>query len=354
MIKKKLILILFVLIISPLCKAQVTTEFDGGSPYSIFGIGDVNYYTSTRTYSMGILGTSLFGNYVNTYNPAALTKLQNTIITTNFNYGFLRSSNNVSQNEISDGNVLGLNIGIPFDQDRGWTLSLGFNPATLVNYKILVKNNVGGQDYTQTYSGNGGLSRISTGMSYNLFRKISIGFEYDFAFGDIQRLDYINFNNISYTNTLVRKETDMQKSFLKGGIIFEIGKLINNLALRDLSLGLFYQSGMNLNSNQNAIYRTSTGADTVALQSGKIEIPDSYSIGISNNFNNKFIVSGDVLFQDWSNYSEFGISNINFTTSYRAGLGLEVLSNPNSISIFGRMSYRFGGFYEKAFYRVAN
>ena len=175
-------------------------ETSGGSAYSIFGIGDLSYYSSTRTYAMGILGTSLSGNYINSFNPASISKLRSTLISTNFNYGFLKSSNDISENKVSNGNVLGINIGISFYQCRVCVLGLCFNPASLINYKIRIQNSIGGANYNQTYSGSGGLSRINFGMSYNLLRKINIGLEYNYSFGEIKNLNYIDFNNSSYTN----------------------------------------------------------------------------------------------------------------------------------------------------------
>ncbi len=155
---------------------------------------------------MGILGTSLFGNYVNNLNPATMTKLNSTTIS---NGCQLRISEicqtNISENDVSNGNVLGVNIGIPFDQIRGWVFSLGFNPMSLVNYKIRVKGSTGGQNYLQTYSGDGGLSRINAGMSYNLFRKSALDLNIIIGFGEINNQNYINFLNSGYTNTNINK-----------------------------------------------------------------------------------------------------------------------------------------------------
>jgi len=328
-------------------------ETSGGSAYSIFGIGDLSYYSSTRTYAMGILGTSLTGNYINSFNPAAITKLRSTLISTNFNYGFLKSSNDISENKVSNGNVLGINIGIPFDQGRGWVLGLGFNPASLINYKIRIQNSIGGANYNQTYSGSGGLSRINFGMSYNLLRKINIGLEYNYSFGEIKNLNYIDFNNSSYTNSLIKKETDFQKSYIKAGLILEAGKLFNSIALRNLNIGFVYQSGFNLNSTLDGIYISSTSVDTVRLKEGEIEIPDSYSFGITNNFGGKYIVSADIILQDWSKFRDFGKTIDNFGSSYRAGLGIEILPSRTNNSFWGRNTYRIGGFYDKAYYTVS-
>src|SRR5688572_27634730 len=68
-------------------------EFNGGSPYTIFGIGDLKLNNSARTESMGILGIGLQGDYINTLNPAANTMLQFTKFSISANYGYLESSN---------------------------------------------------------------------------------------------------------------------------------------------------------------------------------------------------------------------------------------------------------------------
>lgn len=351
----KFIILLSVLIFANIRGFSQENE-SGGSAYSIFGIGDINYYTSTRTYTMGILGTSLFGNYVNNLNPATMTKLNSTLITINGNYGFLKTANDISENNVSNGNVLGVNIGIPFDQIRGWVFSLGFNPMTLVNYKVKVKGTIGGQNYTQSYSGKGGLSRINAGMSYNLAQKISVGLEYNFGFGEINNQNFVNFNNQSYTNSDVKNQYDFKRSFMKAGLIFEVGRLIKSLPLsmRNFNIGFVFQSGINLTATQDGIFRSSLSTDTVRLNTGEINIPDSYGFGITNTFGRKYVLSGDVLFQDWSKYTEFGQTNPNYQMSYRAGLGMEILPDENSISFWGGLTYRFGGFYDKAFYKVEN
>lgn len=318
-----------------------------GSPYSVFGIGDQTYFTSVRTYSMGVQGISLFGNYLNTLNPATLTKMRSTLISVTGNYGFLNSANNNSQNQVSSGSFLGFNIGIPFDQTRGWVLSLGFNPQTLMNYRVKVIGNTGFQPYDQYYAGKGGLTRINAGMSYNILRMISVGFEYDFAFGELKQQNFINFNNSSYTNTNVKSEIDFRKSFLKGGIIFELGKIFRSFTLKDLNLGLVFQSGINLNATQDGIFGTALGSDTVRLNDGTVSIPDQFGLGITNTFGNKYLVSADVLYQDWSKYTEFNVTVPELQKSYHAGLGLEIIPSPNKPGFFQNLTYRIGGFYEK-------
>ncbi|MDQ3194601.1 MAG: hypothetical protein M3P82_06335, partial [Bacteroidota bacterium] len=301
----------------------------------------------------GITGVSLFGNYINNLNPATMTKIKSTLISLQANYGFLKSTNEISENKVSNGNVLGINIGIPFDQKKGLVFSLGFNPASQVNYKIRLLGTAGSQNYAQTYSGKGGLSRINAGMSYNLLKKVSIGLEYNYAFGEIREQNFIDFNNQTFTNTNIQKEFDFQRSFVKGGIVFELGKIFNSKSINDLSIGLVYQSGFNLTATEDGIFSTSINSDTIRLNEGQIFIPDFYGAGITNIFNKKYAVSGDILLQDWSKHKVFGRSDSNFQQSFRAGLGIEILPTPGKNSFWQILTYRLGGFYEKGFFKIA-
>ncbi len=349
--KVKLLIISFAIFFSGVKGYSQELNADG-SPYSIFGIGDISYYTSPRTYSMGITGIALFGNYLNTLSPATLTQLTSTTISLDGNYGFLKSSGGAKQSQVSNGNFLGFNIGIPLDRGRGFVMALGFNPYSLVNYRIRQNGISGGQNYIQTYAGKGGLSRINAGLSYNLLQKISIGLEYNFGFGQIKDQNFINFNNTAFINTNIKNEFDFQKSFIKGGVIFEVGKIFQSFTLRNMSLGFVFQSGFNLTTTQEGIYRNSLGEDTVTLNSGTVEIPDSYGLGITNIFGNKYLLSADVLVQDWSKYRFFGKQRPDFQRSYRAGIGMEILPSQNHKSFWKSLTYRFGGFYDLAFYQL--
>lgn len=346
--------VIFLILLMTAGASRSQEDLAGGSPYSLFGIGDLNYFTSQRTYGMGITGVSLLGNYLNSLNPAAVTKINATTINLNFNYGFLKTSSSNAVNKSSNGNLLGINIGIPFDQGRGWVMTLGFNPYSDVDYNVKLNGNIGGQNYTQSYSGTGGLSRINLGMAYSILREINIGVEYNYSFGQIKNENFIDFTNSAFNDTRISNQTDFQKSFLKGGAIIEVGKLLKILQLRSLTLGFVFQSGLNLNATKDGIYRSSISVDTVRIKEGQIEIPNVLGFGITNNFGNKVIVSADVILQDWSNYREYGEPREGFQQSYRGGLGVEFLPSETNQSFWGKNTYRLGAFYENSYYKVNN
>lgn len=350
---KKFPALVFVLTLLVSVPSYSQEQDAGGSPYSLFGIGDLINYSSSRTYSMGILGTSLFGNYVNSYNPASLAKLRFTSLSFAFNYGFFSSENESSSSKLSNGNVLGFNIGIPISQGNGWVFSLGFNPVSVVNTKINISGNTGGQNYEQTYSSKGGLSRINSGMSYTIRNALTLGLEYNYGFGEIKTQNFIDFRNANFVNTNIRKELDFDKSYVKAGAILEPGRLFRSISMRDLTIGFLYQFGFGLNSSEEGIYLSSISVDTSNLGTGVIDIPSQMSFGISNVFGQKYVVSGDFVMQDWSTFVQSSAIDVKLGTSYRAGLGVEILPSQDAFSFFGRMTYRFGGYFEKEFYEVA-
>jgi long-subunit fatty acid transport protein len=343
--------ILFVILFFTI-NAYSQNEFPLGSPYTAFGLGDMQYLSSTRTDAMGIQGISLMGNYdVNSLNPASNAELKYTEMSLSFKYGFL----NLSKSNISDGNVNGVNIGIPLSNQRGMTLILGFNSLLRANYKIYNQYTTNDVTYAQTYAGNGGISRVNFGLTYKVLGGIYCGFEYNYAFGSQTKLAYLDFNSSYFTNTYIRKENNLTGSFVKGGLIFDLKKLTKMDKLNDFTVGFVYQSKMNLSSDQDAIYASSTSNDTVMSTSSEIQLPQAFGFGITKKIGKQLILSGDVLWQQWSKFISGNLPQNNYTNSVRYGLGAEISPlDKLDKSFWESITYRMGVFYDKSYFLVNN
>ena len=330
-------------------------EFDGGSPYTIFGIGDLRYNTSSRTYGMGVLGIGLTGDYINNLNPAANSKLEFTKFSLSADYGYLKSTDGVLTTKVNEGNINGLNIGIPISKDQGWVVNLGINPMSSIGYQIIGTGVSEGENYTNTFSGEGGLTRINIGMTYTLFKSLSIGAEYNYAFGNIISQRTIDFENTALFDYFSRTETDLSKSFVKGGMLFSLENLVNKKSknLRFLKFGFVYQMGIDLSANEESIIQSSINTDSNIVQTGVVKIPAAYGFGISNRFGDRVNVAADAYFQQWSDYTYFGMTPSNFVNSSRYSAGLELLPSPDrDKSFFQKLTYRAGAFYDQAYYTV--
>lgn len=324
-------------------------EFPLGSPYTSFGLGDLQYLSSTRTDAMGIQGISLMGNYVNNLNPASNADLKFTDISLSLNYGFLK----LEKSKISDGNVNGINMGIPLSTEMGMTLVMGFNSMIRSNYKILNKYTDNNITYNRTYAGNGGVSRVNFGLTYRLLGGINLGAEYNYAFGNQTKLTYIDFGNSYYTNTYIRKENNLTGSFVKGGLIFDLQKLTKWDKLNEFTVGFVYQSKLKLNSDQDAIYASSLVNDTVKSSSEDIEVPQAFGFGLTKKIGKQVIISGDVLWQQWDNFVPGNLAKNIYTNSTRYGLGAEILPAVKmDKSFWESLTYRMGVFYDNAYFTV--
>ena len=351
MLKKIILILVFPLIFVSGVFAQ--DDFPTGSPYTIFGIGDLNYSTAIRTTSMGIQGISLTGNYINNLNPAALSKIPYTSFSVLFNYNFLKSSNGVTSVSSSNGNAFGINIGIPISQEQGWSLALGFNPYSLINYKIINNSSSLGETVKQTYAGRGGVSRINIGMSYTLLKSISLGADFNYAFGDIKDLKLVEFTSSSgFTPTRILREYDYTGTYFKGGAIVELDKLFKLKKSNEFTIGFLYESPLTLKSKLDGIYTSSISTDTVSIEKGDIDIPARIGFGITKKIGNRYLLSSDLLMQNWSNFLSYGVVQPNYQSAMRIGAGVEIQPIENTDKTWDKLSYRFGGFYETSYYTV--
>lgn len=351
MLKKIILILVFPLIFVSGVFAQ--DDFPTGSPYTIFGIGDLNYSTAIRTTSMGIQGISLTGNYINNLNPAALSKIPYTSFSVLFNYNFLKSSNGVKSVSSSNGNAFGINIGIPISQEQGWSLALGFNPYSLINYKIINNSSSLGEIVKQTYAGRGGVSRINIGMSYTLLKSINLGADFNYAFGDIKDLKLVEFTSSSgFTPTRILREYDYTGTYFKGGAIIEIDKLFKLKKSNEFTIGFLYESPLTLKSKLDGIYTSSISTDTVSIEKGDINIPARIGFGITKKVGNRYLLSSDLLMQNWSNFLSYGVVQPNYQSAMRIGAGVEIQPIENTDKTWDKLSYRFGGFYETSYYTV--
>ncbi|HJY63008.1 MAG TPA: hypothetical protein VJ455_02550 [Ignavibacteria bacterium] len=349
----KALLILLLLSVSVFPQA----DKNGGSLYSIFGLGELTYSASTRTDGMGIMGIGLYGNYSNTFNPAAWTKIQSTIFTTKFNFDRIVSTDGTNEAKRVYGNFESFNLAIPLNKGNGWIFSLGLDNYSNVNYDTKFSSSIENENYTQTYSGNGGLNRLNLGFSYIIFKNFSIGAQFNYTFGNINRILNIDFTNPLLFDTKNRTENQINGFYFNTGLIFHgFDKLFKSKKLKDMTLGVYFSTPSKFNSSINGRYsRTITQIDSVAINDGKIDIPWSFGVGFSNIFNNRLTVAADLFMQNWDNYKYYGSHPLEIKNSMRLGAGIEFTdSKKPEDSYFKRVSLRFGGFYQAEYLRINN
>ena len=350
--EKRLIKVIFIfsaiLFLANVRQSFGQDEFSYGSPYTIFGIGNTEYYNNERINAMGIYGIALNGGSVNSVNPAANSSLTNTLFSMGFKYNYFKASDGINTMKTKDGNATGFNLGIPIDRGLGWSINIGFNPMYEVDYKVIQNVSVDGTPATATYAGTGGITRINGGVSFAGLKSISLGFEYDFAFGNLKKLSQLDFNDENIINSYRRTEDDLKGSFVKAGVVVDLKKMFSELPMEFLNLGFVFQSKLKLSSSTDYIYNTSLGNDTTNFESPDVHVPLAFGFGASGKIGRQLILSADVWMQQWSDFNKGGVYDANLQNSIRAGIGFEVTPPPKSDkSFFENKYYRGGFFYEK-------
>jgi hypothetical protein len=356
MMKRKICILLFLLMASSLAFSQ--QEFSPGSLYSAFGIGELRYYASSRTDQMGIQGISLLGNYVNNLNPAANSYLDYTFVTLGLKSILLKTYNNNSSAEFSDANVTGFNLGIPIWRPYGMTLMFGFNPYSVIQYKITGKTTNNGATYSQTYAGNGGLSRVNFGFSGRPLPALNLGAEANYTFGNIKGISYFDFNNPEIFNSYIKTENELSGWFFKGGAVLDLGEVFKKSPeMYKLTLGFLFQSKFGLKSETDKIYgvirNINITYDTVHYINKDIEVPETYGFGITKQFGRQVIISTDVLYQRFSSFEPSNLLPADYQDNLRYGIGFEILPSPKTDKKFyEKLTYRAGFSYTTSYFKI--
>jgi hypothetical protein len=328
-------------------------EFHTGSLYSAFGVGDLRY--SARTDMMGIQGIGLTGNYVNSLNPASNTYLRTTYVNLGMRGVLLETSNSLESAKFSDFNVTGFNLGVPVWGDKGMVILFGINPYSAIQYKIVGTVNQGGTTFTETFGGQGGLTRLNLGFAGRPLRFLSLGAEYNYAFGNVKNITYFNFNSQFTSNTYIKTENDLKGSYFKAGAVIDFGSLFTrNKLFENLNLGFYYQTKFNLSSKVDEIHLTSLlFLDTSRTIYPDISVPESYGVGISKQIGKQLIVSTDIMFLKYSKFVASSLLPANYQDNFRYGIGFEVLPKIGSDNnFFERLTYRMGFSYDNSPFKL--
>ncbi|MCU0434050.1 MAG: hypothetical protein MUC87_11395 [Bacteroidia bacterium] len=143
------------------------------SPYSRFGLGELNYLAGPVNQGLGgggigLRNDSLLPIYINHANPASLTSVP---ITT---YEISLVSNTVQlQNATSTGTFNRTSLGqmtLAFPVKPWWGASLGFAPYSTVGYNVVnsaEEPNIG--TVTYKYQGSGGINQVYTSHAFRPF-----------------------------------------------------------------------------------------------------------------------------------------------------------------------------------------
>ncbi|MDR2910216.1 MAG: hypothetical protein LBV47_02465 [Bacteroidales bacterium] len=344
------------------------------SPYSRFGLGDLQTRSFGRTFAMG--GASLGSRnslQINMANPASYTVVDSLAFLFEFGLNGKLSSyrTNTTKMTANDVNFRYLSMGFRIT-DR-LAASLGLTPYSDVGYDIRINNyleNTG--NYGIRYFGDGSLTRSYIGFAINPFKNISVGANLNYLFGNISNNAELYFDALTddwYNNDFYNTRKNEYIRVSQFGFDFGLQATIPLVKNQSITLGAVLE-----NKPEYAAYRSDmmlknltvipnpddpepkSDQDTLKYngeEKGSIRFPFTYGIGVSYVKTDVLELNLDYYHQSWSEATFFGSINPVLTDLNKFAVGAEWIPNKNSIRSYSqRIAYRAGFKYEESYLKL--
>lgn len=324
----------------------------GASIYSRYGIGDIRHLPGERGLAMGGASIAVLGpSSAFTFNPAGLTHLSRTSFTLGGMYEGVALKDDQNSAFLSGGVFTGAAIAVPISSQHGITLSAGFLPHSLVNYHVVQNISDPKFPYQLKYVGNGGLTSAYLGGTYSPANNWHLGGRFSYLFGTISRETAQKFSSsqlTSFDRTTTTSYWGIGGTI--GAIYSGLGKLLDFSDAQSMAIGTVFTTGSSLRTVEEHLYQYSVGSfligrDTVSGREGQTAVPFSFGIGLSFTEKDRYVLAGDLVYQNWNRYTEFGSHPLEMRDSYRLSFGGEILPRRDPmVSYTSRMAYRMGLF----------
>ena len=328
---------LYIALISLVAAAGVVAQNAASSPYSLFGVGELNDNVPNAFRAMGGVGVGMRNNHViNMMQPASYTACDS--LTFMFDIAASASWANYSdangRRNRANGNIEYVTVQIPIWRQH-IAVSLGTTPYSAAGYKLAVDGSEQGKEctysYTKSYYGEGSISQIYGGASFNLFDWVAVGGNFYYLFGSTTAYTDLTFNTSGMT------DVSQISYFHVSSFRYRLGaQVFHTFGEHNFTVGAIFESKMPLKSEGYYIETYSDFAsDTASLN---YEIPLTFGIGGSYCYDNRLTVAFDYLHQRWSEVkNDDALRDRN-----RFAIGLEYRDSPNARSYIRRMMWRVG------------
>jgi hypothetical protein len=326
------------------------------SPYSRYGMGDIEHRGFGRNTAMGGTGIALRSNeHLNDLNPASYSAMDSSsfFFETGLK-GFYQDLSTIDNNaSFSDINFEFFAIGFPIA--RWGAATIGIRPAsgTGYNFANTSEDEKLGSISQEAY-GTGSITRAYAGFSVNPLKFLSVGFHFSYLFGNLTSINSINYLNhpsaLSYGR---RQNIHVNDVFFDFGLQAAIP--INEKS--SITLGATFSPKTPLKGYSEELVARGTkveiegelfvDSDTLLynkrdFSDNALKLPLSYGFGVAYNIKNKLTVSADYLTNGWDDIS-FPDEFSKTTTRTRYALGVEYIPNDrNPKSYVSRVRYRLG------------
>ena len=337
------IYILFFLIITgEVSLAQQTTS----SPYSRFGMGDLNSQFSSVFNSLGGGGYAINDSkIINPFSPASYSSYQSNsfLFSTGINNETIdiqSLTDNQTVNNLSLSHIL---FGFPLTKKIG--SSFGIIPFSSIGYSMQNKDDIFGAD--MLYDGDGGISKVYFGSSLELHQNLSVGANASYLFGGLNRRKRLVFDDETIFNSRSNSLINIKGIYYEFGAVFS-KKIDDNNS--QISISINTSNNTNVDAKRTNLVETFeySGTNEIvkdtfvnSVEKGSMILPKYTNLGLVYSLD-KWLFVFDYSTQNWSDYELFEESD-SLINSQRISGGLQYTPDISSVNQFyKRCHYRVG------------
>ncbi|KAB1067402.1 hypothetical protein F6U93_11190 [Tamlana haliotis] len=368
---KKLVLV-FIVIFAIKGHSQQSTA----SPYSYYGIGNINFKGTVENRSMG--GLSIYNDsiHMNLRNPASyggenLASWGNQSRPVKYTVGGAHQSSTL-KSEASEGKTSSstfnyLAMSFPIGK---LGVGLGIMPYSSVGYKLDNLDSDG--NVSNRFRGEGGINKVFLGAGYQITKGLSAGVDFQYNFGNIQN-SVVGFQYDGDVPTQYQTREDNRSDL--SGFSMTFGLSYKKMLTERLEIvsGLTYTAQTNLRSSNERSYSTiiinsSTDEESVfntvdanleasGLKETDLSLPSKLTVGVGLGQPRSWFLGAEYTMQNTSNFSNplYTTSGTVYEDGSRLSFGGFYIPQYNSFSnYFKRMVYRAGLRFEKTGLNINN
>lgn len=366
---KKIYLILTFLVMC-ICAGAQEGAHGAYSPYSIYGIGDISKEGTAFNKGMGGTGIATRNKrFINYLNPASVTARDSLSFMADF--GLSQKNTVYRQGDIKSANNT-FNIYdfvMSFPIYRSSAFMVGITPFSDVGYdfsSVETDPEIIGNTGNITYDsfGSGSVYQVFFGAGVTFWKKLSLGAEAIYYFGNIDKVTNMDYMNSSYRSINSGNDLSINAFTGKFGLQYE-QKIAGNVSM---TLGATYRlgTGMKGYATEYRYANLSSVTDTLrhnvdTLASSGLRIADEIGLGLALKGGDKWSVELNYLRSDWTQsgfdgargFGVSGDSKFSSTVSQSFRAGFEIVPNRNDIRyFFKRCAYRAGVYYDQSYYKL--
>lgn len=280
---------------------------DMNSPYSAYGIGNIDMQQYNMNSGMGYTGIGLKSTYFSSGNNAAsISGLPRSVLVVDINaVGQISTYHgtpiNLDNSVNRDFTIKGVSLADRIN--NFWASGIGFRQFSVVNYQFTSKNFIEGSanSYTSNFTGEGGLNEYFWNNAFNIGKHLAAGIKMSFISGPITQTESVT----AYNQDIESKRRDYYGNFrFEYGLIYNTDPKKNHI----VSFGFNYapESKLNYERSLSVTNNSVQILNNDYLNYSLNNLPAFYGAGFALKNNNGATFAADYSFQNWSKLNKKG------------------------------------------------